>query len=103
MIPDNLKKCAANKRRMQLYETTLEYLQENETRSIKTELVEHLNEKHPRKEWNAKSVGHYLIPLVSSGLIMRKRKRVLGIMGTYYSLLLFNTKGTVEGTHDLES
>jgi hypothetical protein len=101
MIPENIKK-AANKRRTQLYETTLEYLQENETVN-QEQLVEHLNEKHPRKEWNAKSVGHYLIPLVSSGLIMRKRKRVLGIMGTYYSLLLFNTKGTVEGTHDLES
>lgn len=101
MIPENIKK-AANKRRMQLYESTLEYLQENEVVN-QEQLVEHLNEKHPRKEWNNKSVGHYLIPLVSSGLIMRKRKRVLGIMGTYYSLLLFNTKGTGDGTHDMES
>ena len=101
MIPEKLKKCA-NKRRMQLYETTLEYLQENDEIN-QTELVEHLNEKHPRKEWNSKAVGHYLIPLVSSGVIMRERKRVLGIMGTYYTLGFFITEGTPTEQYDLES
>ena len=101
MIPENIKK-VANRRRMQVYESTLEYLQENEVVN-QDQLVEHINGKHPRKELNNKSLGHYLIPLVSSGLILRERKRVLGIMGTYYSLLLFNTKETVEETHDMES
>lgn len=101
MIPEKLRK-TANRRRIQVYESTLEYLQENEVVN-QEQLVEHLNTKHPRKEWNNKSVGHYLIPLVSSGLIMRERKRVLGIMGTYYSLLLFNTKETSTEQHDMES
>ena len=101
MIPENIKK-VANKRRMQMYETTLEYLQEKEEIN-QNELVEHLNEKHPRKEWNTKAVGHYLIPLVSSGVILRERKRVLGIMGTYYTLGFFITEGTPTEHYDLES
>jgi len=100
-IPEKHLK-GANKRRIIVYEETMALLEENDVINQQT-LVEHLNEKYPRKEWNTKQVGRFLIPLVSSMLIHRKRKRVLGMMATYYSLQTFNTKGTATEQHGVES
>jgi len=79
----------------------LEALDEGEELAQDT-IVSALNQRYPRKEWNTKTVGSLLVPLVSKGTINRVRKRVLGTMATYYSLCLFKYEETPTDTHGLD-
>lgn len=93
----------SNTRRQQCYDVALELLETSEDHTVnQNQLVEALSERYPRKSWNCKAVGGILKPLVSSGLISRVRRRVLGTMATYYTLDLFKYKETLMETHELD-
>lgn len=93
----------SNRRRKQCYDVALELMETAEDHTVnQNEIVETLSDRFPRKSWNCKAVGGLLKPLVSSGLVLRVRKRVLGTMATYYTLDLFKYKETLMETHDVD-
>lgn len=86
--------------RKQCYDCAIEMMESSDDLTVnQQEIVEALMERYPKKSWNSKTVGSYMKPLVSSGMVLRVRKRVLGIMATYYTLDMLKYKETPKETH----
>jgi len=94
---------SAEKKRQQVYDAAMELIEGTPDGINQQAIVDLLRQRYPRNDWSCKVVGGFLKPLVSNGTINRVRKRVLGIMGTYYSMGLFMYEETPTETHDMDA
>ena len=92
----------SNKKRQQVYDVALQILEEAGESVAQQTIVDALREQFPKNNWSCKTLGGFLKPLVSRGTIIRERKRVLGILATYYTLALFKYEETPLETHDMD-